>query len=507
MRAAIEKAELRKQQMGFALVAFLIISFFAALIVGGTLELLSANTKMIGQTKINENDQLAVESAFNQSLAWLKENSKNMLYPFTASSFYSEFTRSKPSIGDNDVVITVPTKVKIKGSNYTPLISNVSDLGKPIFPASKNTDTGVKFDVISSFQKLKFADGVIVKLSLIDAIPVDPAQDFGPPPGKAAATSFKPIYRIDATDSADRNRHIYGYVVGSILEDTSQMFIGDKTVTVNGVCDAYDSTKGSYGKANRLAKCSMGSAAILNLNKAGTVYGEVASNKTLKLKGMLCSDFDAGCPNTGSKCVGASCAVPSVDKLDPWKKYCPKDQGDLVISNDTTLEVLSDVPTSSCWNKITIKKKVSLTLKTTKYPYYINNIEFEHGTNSKLVISPSSSAAPVLVYLEKITGKRPGQFDGTRIINSTANPRNFRLWYLGNGNLKLTRKDSIYAELHAHEAKVSISGNLDFYGAIFSSQIVVGKNARLHGDQSLSVGSAGVNDVSYDLRQINAGLQ
>ena len=188
----------------------------------------------------------------------MRQNSQQIVSPYRKENFYSLLERTAPSVGDNDSsVFSVPTKVKLAGTDDSAIISSDSSIAAANFPATEDLLTGVPFDAQGVIGGGDFGN-TMVRITLMDVLAEDPALDFGAPPNPAPETDFYPVYRIDAMTANDRGSHVYGSVIGDVIHVFDIGIYGEDYLEIRQACDSYDSSAGGYTTASRRAQLHSG---------------------------------------------------------------------------------------------------------------------------------------------------------------------------------------------------------------------------------------------------------
>lgn len=398
-----------KREAGYALIAFVVLTGVGLFILAGTLELSSSSLRTVHAARQRTDRFYDAEKSMNHALSWLRDHSTDMLTPFKRDQFYSTFTRSSaPTTSANDgSFLAVPTRLKLAGTSNSAVLTPNAELGSSVFPATQNLTTNATFDTVGSFQSANLGDSMI-RLTLVDALPVDPTSDYGPPPAAAPATDFRPVYRVDAMTDMYEGARVVGYLVGSLTYNDTIGFYGHNYLEGLQNCDSYISANGAYSSATKRAHCPVGSNATVQIHQNTTIYGSIRTNGSIDSSspwgGDVCSDFVSGCPNVGTSCQGAACQVPGLPTFNTWASYCPSDQGNRTVSSNQTWTVGGNTPAQKCWATVSVNSNRTLTLTTTAYPYFIRSLGFQNNSNSRLNISPDVSGGTVSLYVESFAG-------------------------------------------------------------------------------------------------------
>ncbi len=482
---------------GFALVTFLLFLVIGAIVLAGVLNVTSDILRSGNVSGARSAMYYTAEDSHHRALSWLRGNSKKLASPFLRANFYTAFQRTKPDYGANDLLAQVPTKVKLVGGGQSAILTNESELATGAFPKTIDLDTGLLFPAQSNFASSNLGDGK-VRLTLVDAIAITPAKDFGPPPNPTPQTDFYPVYRIDSLGDTDHGAQLYGYLVGEVVRGYSPGFYGATSARFRRDCDSYNASTGPYSVASRTANCTVGSNSLVRIDASRIIYGSAVSNGTVQLLGSVCADFAPGCPNPGEICQGTSCNVPPGQSFDPWNSYCPANQGNLDITVNTVLTVSGDAPLQKCWNQVRIRSNRQLTLTTTAYSYFFQQLRMD--ASSTLVITPAPATDSVKLFVATMNDQGSNRIQASKIVNSFQQPARFRFNYLGNANFTVNVNAAMYLALQAPYAQVTTSGNQNFFGAMSARILDVSGNVALHYDESLGTGN--VSDIKYTLHAV-----
>ncbi len=490
-----------RAQKGHILVGVLILLAISALIIASSLQQTSASARTTLANKVRSRNYYNAEESLGLALSWLRNNSTGMALMFSRANFYTLFDRTTPTVGSNDAsIFTVPTKVKVQGTTNSAVLVSNNGLATANFPNSTDTMTGTSFDPDIQFAANSFAKNM-VRITLVDAIPLDSTKDYGDPDaGNAApATDFNPVYRVDAMKSLTGGSHVLGYLFGSLVLDVGVGFYGKNLLDLRQSCDSYISNNGAYTSGNKRANCTVGSNSTLEIHQNEQVYGTARTNGSINTTspygGPICSDFISGCPNHGSSCQGASCNVSGLPTYSSWTTYCPTDQGNLTISSNSTLTIPGNAPSQKCWNTVTVNNNRTLTLRSTDYSYYFKTLSLSN--NSVVNFSPNPATGTINIYVETITGDT---FNGNQVFNINNKPYQLRIHYLGANALTLNGNAAMSAFLVAPYATVNVQGNFTYNGGIKALSLSATGSGDLHYDESGDITT--ISDVSYKLKDM-----
>ncbi len=489
-----------RAERGYVMILVMAISAISALLLYRELDTSSSATKVVLASKNRLENTYAAESAFNEAVTWLRSNSTGMAMQFSRSNYYTNFDRSAaPAIGVNDPhTVGVPSRVKNGGSNNTILLSNSAALGTSSFPAGVDTVTGVATNPLASFNAANFGTQ-LVRIALVDGVPVETALDFGDSPSPAPQTDFNPVYRVDVMNSANSGAHLFGYVLGSLVSDYGMGFYGRDSLEFRQNCDSYVSNNGAYSNATRRANCSAGSGGNAGVTLSSTIYGSLETTGAITavppFGGNICADFVASCPNEGQTCEGATCTVPGLPSYSTWATYCPTNQGNRTINANTSLSVPGNNPNQKCWSNVTVNSNRLLTLTSTDYPYFIDTLDI--ANNSVIAFNPSPGTGVINLYVRRFVGDR---FNGNQVFNSNNKPYQLRIHYLGTNPLTLNGNATMNAFVVAPYAPITVSGNFTFQGGIKATALTATGAGVLRYDESGDITT--ISDVTYRPKNI-----
>lgn len=428
----------------------------------------------------------SAEAGIGHAVAWLRQNSQKLAYPFHRDQFYSSFDRTAPSIGDNDTGTTkATTKIKLAGTNNSVILVNDAGLATSAFPSTLDLTTGVSFDAAIDFSNDVLGDAKL-RVTLIDAVAEYPSKDYGAPPSPSPETDFYPIYRIDSLSDNGDGFRLYATVVGEAVNFFDVALYGQDSLSTLQSCDAYNSSAGSYGVGNQSADCSVISPSTVQIDEDKSIHGSVVSNANIDNSspwgGAVCANFDMGCPAIGEKCEDPACSVGNMPRFYNWILYCTSDQGNLTISSDTTLSVASDSPSDKCWDQVTIAANTTLTLDTTEFPYFFKTIVFDDAATSKIQASPSPTTEPVTLYIESITGNT---INGDQLNTTNDLPVDLQVYYLGSTDITIGGATAMHLAIASPNASVVTDGTFDFFGSLSAKSLSLQSTGNVHYDYAL----------------------
>lgn len=489
-----------RSERGTILLAAIILMALAAIVVASSLSSTGTNSQSVVASKERSQEYFKSEETLGLAANWFRAHSTSLAMMFSRTNFYLLFDRSSPSVGSNDASnVTIPTKIKLRNTNYAAILTNDSSLASNYFPATTDTLTGAAFNPVTAFASSTFGSQK-VRVTLVDAIANDSTKDYGDPDTGAAQpdTDFYPVYRIDAMTDDDSGTHVSAYMTGSLVIDSGVGFYGRDYVEVRQDIDSYKSNIGPYNTStNRFANVPVGSHGSLSLHQNEIIYGTMKTTgaiiNTSPFGGEVCADFISGCPNAGTTCQGSSCTIPSLPTYSAWASYCPSNQGNVTINPSATLTVAGNAANQKCWNTVTIGNNKVLTLTTTTYPYFFKTLTIPN--NGRINFAPSPAAGTINIYVEKFTGDN---FNGNQVYNINNKPYQLRIHYLGTAALTMNGTADMNAFLVAPYAGVTVSGNFTYQGGIKATSLYMTGSGNIHYDESGDVQT--ISDTTYRIR-------
>lgn len=469
-------------QRGYVVVLVLIVTGIASLLLMRELVRSGIGTRTTGASSNRAEAFYEAERGFEEAVTWLRNNSTAMALQFNRLNFYNNFDRlSAPAVAANDLN-GIPSRLRANGNSNAILLTNSSNLGTSVFPVGIDSSSGAAVNPLTLFSAATFNDQ-LVKITAVDAVPIDPSKDFGESPNPAPETDFVPIYRVDSMNSLDSGAHVFGFIKANIAYNFGMGFYGRDLLQLSQPCDSYISNNGPYSEASKRANCSAGSDVEARIHQNTDHYGSLRSNgsinKTSPWGGDVCSDFASGCPNKGEACEGESCSVPDLPTYSPWTTYCPTNQGNTTVSVNQTISVAGNNPNQKCWNNIRVNSNRVLTLNSTSHSYFIDT--FDIANNSVVAFNPSPATATINLYVRKFVGDR---FNGNQIFNTNNKPYQLRIHYLGTDALTMNGNAAMNAFIVAPYADVTVSGNFTFQGGIKAKRLFATGNGKLRYDES-----------------------
>jgi hypothetical protein len=492
LRAQIQGTKNRRQliaEEGHVIAVILVLIALCAISISGTLQANASHHRTNYASNLRADRFYETETALHQAVGWIYSNSPNIISAFDQGAFYSYFDRSAAGVGTNDGQYAVSTRLKNNATTNSVILTNNELLGTSSFPNTTASDGSI-FNPISSFSSVDFG-GMLVKVTLMDGIAEDPADDDGISP----TTNFYPIFRVDAMSQVDRGSHIFAYYIGSYAQQAAVGFFGKDAVTMNQDCDGYDSSAGAYSSSVAHATCPIGSMGTVCVKNSTSVYGSVTTTGTINTAGSCGGDIcnDMSCATTSTGCQGSSCALPSYPSYDDFSEYCPSNQGNYSVSGSETLTTPGSTPAQSCWATVSIGNGDVLTLTSTTNNYYFETLNISNG---EIEVVPDDASGDVVVYVNHLDST----INGNSVLNSASRPSNFKLVYLGTADVKLNGNADFKMQLIAPNAKITVQGNADFYGGIIAKELEFTGSGEIHYDETLSDSQEPI--LSFTLSQI-----
>lgn len=491
-----------KDQKGHILIITLLLLGLGTAVVVGSLDMTSSLSKTVASKKVRTKEVNKAEAGIQEALSWLRQNSQQLITPFRREEFYKRFEKTAPTVGANDTGnFSVPTMVKLKDTQFSAILSNDTAVVTPQFPETWDITTNRAFDAIAEFSSADLRD-VKIRLTLVNALPDDPALDYGPPPAATPDTDFYPIYRIDAFTDNDKGSHFYALLSGDSNHIFDMGLYGQDYLEINQPCDSFISQNGAYSNASKRANCPAGSNSTSAIHKNEEIYGSLQTNGSINAAppygGETCADFEPNCPNKGETCAGEDCGVPLLEIFRDWNVYCPAGTSQAVPNPlPAELTVNSSDPTDSCWDGLKLSAGDTIKLSSTASPYYISVLDF--ANNSRISFEPDDPNGTIEIYTQKIVGDK---LNGNMVINSGGNPTQLKIYYLGTDPLTLNGTAAIYAGIVVPNARVTVSGTFDYYGALLAKELELNGSGQFHYDESLG-GSGLISDMQYKIHELS----
>jgi hypothetical protein len=481
------------QEAGYTLPLALLFLAVGILIIGSNLLSIRTASRAPHTSPRGASSDIKVETAMNRAGAWLRSHSKNLVAGFSKEHFYSTFSRGEFSNGTNDGHFPVATKIKLPNTTYSVLLTSDSWLGVSNFPNTRGANGGIFYPAME-FAAIDFGT-ILVKVTLVDAVPVDESQDFGPPPNSASGTDFNPVFRIDAFTKGDSGSHVYGYFVGSLQSSVPLGFYGSESVVLDRDCDSYNAREGAYRQHAKKPNCPLSSSGAVCLRTGKRVFGSVSTTGVFdgaaSCGGSACSDVS--CAMEQSRCEGPHCTATKMPEFDAWEEYCPEDSeaAAYAIGRGESRELRMPNNMPNCWSSVTVAPTGKVVLTSTRQPYFIRTLSL-----GQLEIRPDSKDGTVQLYVQNIVG---GTIEGSEIVNLAARPSQFVLNYLSESTLKLHTDVELSMSVFSPNARVEIAGGRDFFGAVAAKSLLAEGDGELHFDESPSIDS--LHDVQFRLVQ------
>jgi hypothetical protein len=522
----MSKKKNEEAQAGYTLVAVLLFVMVTAFAGASAAGVLGNSIQTMSITNTRTEEYFRNEKVFGEAVQWMRDNSTGMTDVFGRTKFYSAFKRRPPSVGSNDQGnFQVPTKIAPRTEHEKSIIlvsdpillhggSNSGAQGS--FPLTTDTKSGAAFDSLSALKTSHFS-GKKIRITLVDAIPVDPAKDYGDA-GVPPQTDFQPLYRIDVFDREkvsrgdaegpqagtssrtffkDKGGHLFGHVLGKLHYDYGVGFYGRDQVEIRQPCDSYISNSGPYSQTSARPHCPIGSNGPVSILNSTAVYGSVHTNNAISalppFGGRVCAN--AACSEAGTTCQGDTCQVPGLPNFSAWNTYCPSNQGATIPVSGSLLTVSGNDPMQKCWSKVRIANNRVVTLTSTEYPYFIDELDISN--TGRLNFAPSPATGTITLYVRKITGD---SFNGNQVFNVNNKPYQLRLNYLGVDRLRLNGTADMSTFIIAPSAAIEVLGNFVFRGGIKATALTFNGNGSLHYDESGDITT--LKGISYQFRNV-----
>lgn len=522
----MSKERTGETEAGYALVAVLLFVMVTAFAGATAAAVLGSGIQTMSATNSRTEEYFKGEKVFGEAVQWMRDNSTGMTDIFGRTKFYTVFKRRSSSIGSNDQgTFQVPTKIGPRSNPDKSVIlvsdpillqGSASSNAQGSFPSTIDTTSGEAFESLDSLRRSHFS-GKKIRITLIDAIPVDPSKDFGDS-GAPPQTDFQPLYRVDVLDRVkisrgdgeglqtgttsrtffkDNGGHLFGHVLGKLQYDYGVGFYGRDQVEIRQPCDSYISNSGPYSHTAARAHCPVGSNGAVSILNNTNVYGSVRTNGTISayspFGGKVCAN--SSCSEVGATCQGPSCQVPGLPNFSDWSIYCPSDQGAFRPASGSVLTVSGNNPIQKCWSKVTIASNRVVTLTSTEYPYFIDELDI--STTGRINFAPSPATGTITLYVRKITGD---SFNGNQVFNRNNKPYQLRFNYLGTERLRLNGTAAMSTFIIAPLAPVEVLGNFVFRGGIKATALTLTGNGSIHYDESGDITT--LKGVSYQIRNV-----
>ena len=488
-------------ESGYVMVGVMVLAVLALMIISTSTDITQSGVHSVKASENRSENYFKGEEGLNLAVSWFRANSTGLALIFSRNNFYTNFDRSSLSAGDNQTsLVPALSKIKMRGTNNTPLLTKEDSLGTSQFPSGLDTLTGLSFNPATSFTAASFGNA-LVKATLVDALPIDPAKDYGDPDDGFSPpdTDFQPIYRLDALTATDRGAQLLGYLTASLVLDYGIGFYGRNVLQMLQSCDSYISNNGAYTSASKRANCTAGSNGVMQIHQNEAIYGAARTNGYISndspYGGKICADFTENCPNPGLTCQGPSCNVPDLPAYSTWNTYCPSDQGALTVSSSQTLNVAGNDPSQKCWASVTVGNNKVLTLQTTAYSYFIDTLNIPN--TGRLNFDPQPGTGTINLYVRKFDGDK---FNGNQVFNLNNKPYQLRIHYLGTDALTMNGTAEMHAFLIAPYAAVNVQGNFTYSGGIKALSLYSTGSGELHYDESGDITT--ISDTSYRLKQM-----
>lgn len=490
-----------RSERGYVMLGVMVLAVLAIMIIASSMDMTRTGLHTTKASEVRTENYLAGEEGLNLVVNWFRANSTGLALMFSRNNFYTNFDRAALGAGSNQgSLVPVLSKIRLRNSSNVAMLAQDSGFGASQFPSGLDTMSGQTFAPVSSFAAASFG-GALVKATLIDALPIDPARDYGDPDDGFAQpdTDFQPIYRIDSLSDADRGAQLMGFLTASLVLDYGIGFYGRDMLEMRQSCDSYISNNGPYNAASKRANCTIGSNNVMQIHQNEPIYGAARTNGFINndspFGGAVCADFLPNCPNPGLVCEGPSCNVPALPAYSTWSTYCPVNQGNRTINPSAALNVAGNDPSQKCWATVTVGNNKVLTLQTTTYSYFIDTLSIPN--TGRVNFDPQPGTGTINLYVRKFVGDK---FNGNQVFNMNNKPYQLRIHYLGTDALTLNGTAQMNAFLIAPYAVVNVQGNFTYSGGIKAKELYSTGSGDLHYDESGDITT--ISDTSYRLKQV-----
>lgn len=474
---------LRKSEEGYVLIVVIVIGAVGLLF--STFLLDAATTRASTGYRLGEHSEYYynVEETHGKVVAWLQNNSKNLVTAFLAADFNTNFDITAPTVGDNEAAFfSVPTMVKMKGTNDSPMLSNNAYFGTATFPTTTNIDTSASFDAAAEFAAADLG-GANARVVLVWV--------------RETAGNYEPIFRIDVINgnNPDRGVHSFSYVYSTFESSSIAIgFYGGSSVNLNSknnTCSsrtwAYSGGSWTYGAEE--ANCGMVSEGVVTIN--GDVAGSAYSNTT---DGVVIGKHG---DVSGAVCEAPGCFSAVAPTVTSAASVCPAGT-DLNVNSNTVLGNAS----TKCYATVDIRNNKNLTLNAyveDGYEWHFQTLDL--ANNAHLNFGPVPVGKTLRITVDNIVGNK---FNGNQVLNSGNAPHQVEFFYSGSNTLTLNGTADLNMAFNAPNANVNISGDFIFSGAMYANNLNVTGNATLYYDpDSFSAVSSSmvVTDLNFALRK------
>lgn len=477
----MKKTTLRHSQDGFMLIGVIVLMALTLLVAAGLVSSKATEARIRSTTNKQTANYSTVENTMSKTVAWLQENQQNIVSAFLAANFSTNFDITAPSNGDNESEnFSVPTLIKMKGTNNSVMLSNNELFGTTAFPSTTNISTGAAFDAAADFASADLGEAN-TRIVLVWA--------------RNSAGNYQPVFRVDTiTDSSpDRGIHSFTYIYSTLVSSSGAAFYtttGPITLSSgNNSCfsNSWTYSSGTWSSGAPRANCVMASDSSISTN--ANINGNALSKAAVSVNspgggvsGTICQN-DSGCHSL------------SQANLDSWDTTCgASNQGDLTISANTTLSVASNAANHKCWRDVTVNANRTLTLDTTAFPYHFRTLTLQNNSNSKIAFANITSGEYLTLNVQDIQG---GSINSSIWVNSNNAPNQVILNITGSSSLTINGNSPLFrANIIAPQAALALAGNLNFYGGIRAASISVSGNARLYADEALT-GASSISGLNF----------
>lgn len=492
----------KNNSKGFALPTMLIFLVVCTAIIVGASQFSVSTLRSAGADRIRTETYNQAEKGMNTALSWLRENSTQMFTLFTQANFCNYFVRNaSPAFSSNDPssgTFAVPSRIRwASATTSSPVLSNSSALGTTSF---QNVGS---FNTASSFGALNF-DGNLVKITLVDALPV---VTTGATTCPGITTDFYPVFRIDSMTGNQSGSRVFGYVSGDMIQNGGiPGFYGESFVDQFQDCASFNFTgppPANIATAQQRAQCTVASRGNVNFANNAEVYGTVTANGSITPGHTCATPPSTACTPTGGS-PGTNVIDPFSGRTNPFGTggWCATNPsaGAMPISCGSTTP-LTPPADGSCYSSLTLPNGCSIVLGAGTY--YING-QLSFGQNASInmpSLAVLGSGKVTIHFLSMPVSGGRSIINANNAVNSTAPPSRMEWNYWGTTQLRLNGNSNFAMALWAPYALVELQGNTNYYGALLAQSLRSTGNANMIYDESMGFAPV-TSDVNYALRNV-----
>jgi hypothetical protein len=258
---------------------------------------------------------------------------------------------------------------------------------------------------------------------------------------------------------------------------------GDISLNGNATTNSYNSTKDRSAKTMLNGgnvgtdKSIKGSGGNLTVNGELTVYGETTTtdsvvngsgnvSKSITADGSISSGFSAQ-----TKTAGVTNTPPQLPPV-PSAPSNASSLGTLSLSGKNTITLGNGFYIGTDGKKVTVSNGGN---------YAVNSISM--SGQSQIIVD--NSGGPVNVYVQGGGSSAGVSITGQGLSNPSGIPGNFRIWYGGTGEVKLSGQGTMTGVIYAPNAPVAVKGGAQLDGAVVGNTIDVVGNGTFLYDEAL----------------------